>query len=146
VNATSLVQLVLILGAFYLLILRPARTRQRQQLELRRQVEPGVTIMTTSGMFGTVIEVDDDSVHLEIAPGTVVRFNKAAIGRVVPEAEDEATDDDDVDYETDHGGEGHDGLGADHQGGAGSAGATSAVEPPDADDEHPNGSRDRAAG
>jgi preprotein translocase subunit YajC len=140
VNATSLVPLVLILGAFYLLILRPARTRQRQQLELRRQVEPGVTIMTTSGMFGTVIEVDDDSVHLEIAPGTVVRFNKAAIGRVVPE--DEATDDDD---ETDHGGEGH-GLGADHQGGAGSAGATSAVEPPDADDEHPNGSRDRAAG
>jgi preprotein translocase subunit YajC len=40
-------------------------------------------VMTTSGLFGTVSSVEDDVVQLEVAPGTTVRWMKAAIGRVI---------------------------------------------------------------
>lgn len=150
----NLIVLVLLLGGFYLLILRPAKARQRQQLELQRSVTPGVDVMTTSGMFGSVTEVDDDAVHLEIAPGTVVRFTKAAIARVVSEpAEDEADDLDEDGYEdeaddADHADDDEPGT---HPG---SAEASSDVEPPDAaggsassaGSGTPDDPRDRAAG
>ena len=101
-NPAQLLPFVLILGAFYLLILRPARTRQRQQQQLLAQVEPGVTVMTTSGIFGVVDAIEDDAIMLEIAPDTIVRVARAAIGRVVPEpVEDESDLDDDDDYDDD---------------------------------------------
>ena len=149
----NLIVLVLLLGGFYLLILRPAKARQRQQLELQRSVTPGVDVMTTSGMFGSVTEVDDDAVHLEIAPGTVVRFTKAAIARVVSEpAEDEADDLDEDDYDDED--DDHDPEGDEPGTHSGSAEASSDVEPPDAaggsassaGSGTPDDPRDRAAG
>jgi preprotein translocase subunit YajC len=131
VQPAQLIPLVLILGAFYFLILRPAKARQRQQLELQRQVEPGATIMTTSGMFGTVTEVEDDAVHVEIAPGTVVRFTKAAVGRVVTEPVDDDGDDA-ADAADDDAGDGYYHDGADASTHDGDAPASSDVETPDA--------------
>jgi preprotein translocase subunit YajC len=101
VNPAQLLPFVLILGAFYLLILRPARARQRQQLQLQTQVEPGVTVMTTSGIFGVVDAIEDDAIMLEIAPDTIVRVARAAIGRVVPEPVEDESDLDDDDYDDD---------------------------------------------
>jgi preprotein translocase subunit YajC len=147
VQPAQLIPLVLILGAFYFLILRPAKARQRQQLELQRQVEPGATIMTTSGMFGTVTEVEDDAVHVEIAPGTVVRFTKAAVGRVVTEPVD---DDDDDAADADDAGDGYYHDGADASPHDGDAPASSDVETPDAAREpgspRRDDPRDRATG
>ena len=94
-NPAQLLPFVLILGAFYLLILRPARARQRQQQQLLAQVEPGVTVMTTSGIFGVVDAIEDDAIMLEIAPDTIVRVARAAIGRVVPEPVEDESDLDD---------------------------------------------------
>jgi preprotein translocase subunit YajC len=92
----SLIFLVLILGVGYLFLLRPARARQRQQVQQRSQVEPGVEVVTTAGLLATVTAVDDDAVTLEIAPGVHSRFLKQAIARVVtppePEPEPEVTE------------------------------------------------------
>ncbi len=45
-------------------------------------------------MYGTVTEVADDAVHLEISPGVTVRFAKAAVGRILTaDTTDETTDD-----------------------------------------------------
>ena len=80
--AVDFLPFVLILVAFYLLIIRPARNRQRAAMQLQERLTPGVEVMTTSGMYGTVVSVDDDTLSLEIAPGTTVRFAKAAVGQV----------------------------------------------------------------
>ena len=96
--AVDLIPFVLILLAFYLLIIRPARSRQRAAQDLQQRLEPGVEVMTTSGIYGTVVEIDEESVSIEVAPGTTVRFAKAAVAQVRgPEtAEDDARDADDV--------------------------------------------------
>ena len=101
----SLLFFAVILVAFYFLIIRPQRTRARQAAQLQARLVPGVEIMTTAGMFGRVVEVHDDGVVVEVSPGVLVRFAKAAVGRIV-DAEDAGenadTDADDTDADDTH--------------------------------------------
>jgi len=83
VTLGTLLPFLVLIAAFYFLILRPARSRQAAQAAVRSKLEPGVQAMTTSGLFGTVTAIDGDKVVLEIAPGVQVRFVAAAIGQVV---------------------------------------------------------------
>ena len=76
------------IAAGYLLVVRPARSRQAQQRALRAGIAPGARVMTTSGLLGRVTALDDDEVELEIADGVRVRFVAAAVGRVVAEPDE----------------------------------------------------------
>lgn len=78
----SLLPLLLIAVVGYLLLIRPARTRQRRALEQRAAVEVGAEVTTTAGLLARVVDVDDETVTLEIAPGVHSRFVKGAIARV----------------------------------------------------------------
>jgi preprotein translocase subunit YajC len=89
--------LVLLGGVFYFLLLRPNRTRQRQQQSLLDSLQVGDEVMTAGGIFGTLKDIDeeDDTVTVEIAPGTNVRMLRRAISqRVVEESEEEGDSDD----------------------------------------------------
>ncbi|HET7869948.1 MAG TPA: preprotein translocase subunit YajC [Actinomycetota bacterium] len=84
--------LVLLGGVFYFLLLRPNRTRQRQQQSLLESLKVGDEVMTAGGIFGTLKDIDeeDDIVTVEIAPGTEVRMLRRAIAqRLVDEVEEE---------------------------------------------------------
>ena len=64
---------------FWVLIIMPQRRRRAVQQKILMQLEPGDEVMTMGGLFGTVREVGDHHVELEIAPGTQVRLAKSAI-------------------------------------------------------------------
>lgn len=98
-NLGTLLPILLIGVVFYLLIMRPARMRQRKQTQMMSALVPGSRVMTTSGIYGTLIAVEDDDAEVEIAPGVVIRVVKAAIAKViepepVPSTEESATTDD----------------------------------------------------
>jgi preprotein translocase subunit YajC len=69
------------------LLFNGQRKRQRQQAELQAQVAPGTRICTTSGLFGTVVSISDREVVIEAAPGVHLRYDRRAIGLVVPSEE-----------------------------------------------------------
>jgi preprotein translocase subunit YajC len=87
----------LIVVAFYFFLIRPQRNRQRRQQQLQNSVRPGARIMTTNGMYASVVAVDDDSIVLEIAPGVEARFVKQAIMQIVDEGSAAADDEDELD-------------------------------------------------
>ena len=91
--------LILIFGALYLVFIRPARNRQREQLEARRQVSVGDEIITTSGLIATVAEVHDDALTLEIAPGVRVRYVPAAVLRVLGDEPEDGAETDVTNHE-----------------------------------------------
>ena len=64
---------------FWVLIIMPQRRRRAVQQAILTQLEPGDEVMTAGGLFGTVREVADHHVVLEIAPGTQVRLAKSAV-------------------------------------------------------------------
>lgn len=90
---------LLLMGAvFYFLLIRPQRSRQRQQQALLQALEVGDEVMTASGIFGTITEIDDDTdtVVVEIAPGIEVRMLRRAIANRLteePEADDDSAED-----------------------------------------------------
>ena len=81
----SLLPLLVLALAFVVLIVLPMRTRNRQ-LQATRQLQAGLTVgievMTTSGLHGRIVGLADDTVELEVAPGVVVRWARAAIAEV----------------------------------------------------------------
>lgn len=95
---------VLMIVGFYFLLIRPQRNRQRAQQALIASLEVGDEVMTTGGIFGTIVEIDDDEgiVIVEIAPGTRIRMLRQGISqRFVEEGYDggDATADEGVDRE-----------------------------------------------
>ncbi len=78
--------------AFYFLVLRPAKRRQTEAVAVQSQLAPGLQIMTTAGIYGTVAAVDDDTVIIEIAPGVPVKYAKAAVAQIVSPAVDGSHD------------------------------------------------------
>lgn len=75
---------LLFLAVFvYFLMIRPARNRQRQALQIQNSLRPGLEVMTTTGLFGTVSAITDDEVVLEVAPGVLNRYAKGAVARIV---------------------------------------------------------------
>lgn len=82
----SLVPFILIAVVFYFLLIRPQRRRQQQQSQLQNRLVPGQRVMTTAGLFATVVAIEDDAVVLEIAPGVEARFVKQAIGQVLDDS------------------------------------------------------------
>ncbi len=71
--------LFLFLGVvFYLMIIRPQRTRMRKQQELSDSLEIGDRVQTVGGIFGTVRRIDEDGVVLDVENGSL-KFSKRAI-------------------------------------------------------------------
>lgn len=77
---------VIIFVPFYLMIVRPHRQRLAEHDEIVAALKVGDEVMTTAGIYGTIAELGDEHVLLEVAPGTVIKLARRAIGaRVMDE-------------------------------------------------------------
>src|SRR5207247_9159945 len=83
------------------LFMRNQQRRVRQQQALQQSAEVGDEVLTTSGIFGTIIDEDEDegTITLEIAPGTRIKMVRSGIARRL--TEDDMGDDDEGDFEDD---------------------------------------------
>jgi preprotein translocase subunit YajC len=75
--------LLLMVAAFWFLIVRPQRRRMVELQQLQRALAVGDEVVTTAGIYGTIRGLDDRTVELEIAPGTRIRLARGAIGQRV---------------------------------------------------------------
>ena len=95
--------MLLLLVAVYFMMIRPQQKRRREQETMQSSVSVGARVLTIGGLYGTVTEISDDSVTLEVAPGVTNRYARGAISRIVASAGDseEADDGDARDQEPD---------------------------------------------
>ncbi|MDQ4501159.1 preprotein translocase subunit YajC [Sinomonas sp. ASV322] len=96
--------LLLVVFAFFIFTMfRRNRKTQSQQAEMRSKFVPGVEVMTSFGLFGRIVSVDEseNKVVLELSPGATATVHKQAISKVVepsaaPAVDEQAADDDDA--------------------------------------------------
>lgn len=82
----SFLPLILIMGAFMFFASRRQRKAMQSTIDLHASLRAGDRVNTTSGLQGTIVGLDDDTVDLEIAPGVVTRWVKMAVrDRIEPE-------------------------------------------------------------
>lgn len=86
----SFIIFLLPLGLLFFLMRSQKKKLQAQQA-LQQQAEVGDEILTTSGIYGTIVETDDDegTVVVEIAPGTQIKMVRAGISRRLVDDEEE---------------------------------------------------------
>lgn len=75
--------LVLLVVVGYLLLIRPARRRAQAASALQSAISPGDEVMLSSGLFGTVVDIADEVVRVELAPGVVVRLHRGAVTQII---------------------------------------------------------------
>jgi len=85
--------IVVLFAAVWLLFVVPARRRRFAHSAMQDGVGVGDEIITAGGMHGTVREVEDDQIRLEIAPSVVVSLDRRAIAAVATEVEVEVEPD-----------------------------------------------------
>ncbi|PKW19124.1 preprotein translocase subunit YajC [Saccharopolyspora spinosa] len=71
--------LIVLLAVPLFLQARKQKRSMAEQQKLQNSIAPGDKVMTTSGVFGTVVSTSDDSIDLEIAPGTTTTWVRAAV-------------------------------------------------------------------
>lgn len=76
---TALLPFVLVFVIFYLLIIMPQRKRQKKHQEMVGQLKPGDKIVTTGGIYGTVMGVQQDKIELKIASNVKIDITRNAV-------------------------------------------------------------------
>ena len=75
---------VVLLGAFYFLLLRPQQQRVKTHNNLVSSIDVGDEIVSAGGIVGNVTAIGERDVQFEIAPGVVVKLAKGAIAQKAP--------------------------------------------------------------
>ncbi|HEY3874348.1 MAG TPA: preprotein translocase subunit YajC [Candidatus Kapabacteria bacterium] len=82
---------IIVIGfIFYFLIYRPQKKRQKAREQLVSQVEKGDKVITASGIHGTVAQVEETTVLLQVSDNTKIRIEKTALGNVTPKNAEKA--------------------------------------------------------
>lgn len=89
------ISLIVMVVIFYFMIIRPQKKQQKEQEEMLAELRPGVSIMTTSGFYGVILDVVEDTVIVEFGNNKNCRIpmNKAAIAKVDKPEEDTPVED-----------------------------------------------------
>ena len=71
--------LILCFGVFYFLILRPEQKARKKRQEMLSALGKGDKVVTTGGLYGSVVQIQDDVVTLQVDEGVRLRFARSAI-------------------------------------------------------------------
>ncbi|MBX3194217.1 MAG: preprotein translocase subunit YajC [Microbacteriaceae bacterium] len=83
-----------LLAVVVFMMFRSSRKRRRDQEELQTKMVPGAEIMTQTGIFGTLVSIDEETNQaiIETTPGTRLRVHRQVLARVVEPDEIPADD------------------------------------------------------
>lgn len=79
--------IVIMVLVMWLLVIRPAQQRQKKVDQMLRELKKGDRVLTSGGIIGTVIGIDDAKAILKIADDVKVEFTKGSITQVLTAGE-----------------------------------------------------------
>lgn len=76
---TMILMMVAIFAIMWLFMIRPQQKKQKEMMKFRQGLQNGDKVITAGGIYGTVREVKDTYVLLEVDKGTDIRVDKSMI-------------------------------------------------------------------
>ena len=80
----TFVPLIAIFAIMYFLMIRPQMKRQKDHRAMLEKLSRGDEVITNGGIAGSVVELGESFITVEIANGVQVRLQKGAIATVLP--------------------------------------------------------------
>jgi preprotein translocase subunit YajC len=83
--------MIAILGMLIYFMIRNSRKQRRTQQELQEKLQPGAEVMTSFGLYATLVDLDDDNnvATLNVGNGVTIKVHRQTVTKVV---EDEPSD------------------------------------------------------
>ncbi len=86
-QGAGMIQIFMMIGLFvlfYLLFFRPQRKRQKEHREMVAALSRGDEVVTTSGMLGKIVRLEDNFLVLQVADKVELKFQRSHINAVLP--------------------------------------------------------------
>jgi preprotein translocase subunit YajC len=80
--------LLVIMVIFYVLLILPAQRRQKKTAEMLSALKTGDKVVTSGGIYGTIVGLEGDAVQLRIADQVKVKVARSAIAGLQPETKE----------------------------------------------------------
>jgi preprotein translocase subunit YajC len=78
------VPIVLMIAIFYFLLFRPMQRQQKTQKEMVRTLQNGQTVVTSGGIIGTIVAVNDDTLILRVKPDNLkLQVSRTAVTSLI---------------------------------------------------------------
>jgi len=84
----QLLPILLIIGVFYILLIRPQQKRQQELQQTISQLKAGDRIVTTGGIIGTITNVRDTTFLIRSAEKSILEISRSAVAGIEAEAKD----------------------------------------------------------
>ncbi|HEY6232987.1 MAG TPA: preprotein translocase subunit YajC [Pyrinomonadaceae bacterium] len=79
------VPMLLIIGVFYMLLIRPQQKRQRELQQTIAELKAGDRVVTTGGVIGTITTVRDTSFLIRSAEKSILEISRSAVAGIQDE-------------------------------------------------------------
>jgi preprotein translocase subunit YajC len=79
------VPMLLIIGVFYMLLIRPQQKRQRELQQTIAQLKAGDRVVTTGGVIGIITTVRDTSFLIRSADKSIIEISRSAVAGIEEE-------------------------------------------------------------
>ena len=84
----QLLPILLIIGVFYILLIRPQQKRQQELQQTISQLKAGDRIVTTGGIIGTITNVRDTTFLIRSAEKSILEISRSAVAGIEAEGKD----------------------------------------------------------
>jgi preprotein translocase subunit YajC len=81
--------LLIIMVIFYVLLILPAQRRQKKTQQMLSALKNGDKVITSGGVFGTIVGLEGDALQLRIADQVKVKVLRSAVASLQPESKEE---------------------------------------------------------
>lgn len=82
---SGMIQILILVGffaIFYFLMIMPQRKQQKQRQAMLSNLKKGDKVITTGGLHGEIIDLDEDDVRLKVADKVELKFSRGAVSKV----------------------------------------------------------------
>ena len=83
-SIASFLPLILIFAIFYFLLILPMQRQRKQQQKMLSSLKSGDSVVTSGGIVGTIVSIDDDSLILRVKPDNIkLQVTRSAVSSLL---------------------------------------------------------------
>ncbi|MEK7367013.1 MAG: preprotein translocase subunit YajC [candidate division NC10 bacterium] len=75
----ALIPLLLMFAVFYFILIRPQQKKQKSQREMLQNLKTGDQVITSGGLYGTIVAIDEQKITLRIAENVKVEVGRSFV-------------------------------------------------------------------
>lgn len=76
---SGMLMIVAMVVIFYFFMIRPQNKKQKELKKAREAMKVGDKVVTAGGIHGKIKELNDNVIHMEIAPGVTIKVDKTSV-------------------------------------------------------------------